>query len=135
MLQGDPLTLALLNQAQLGDIDLRQDVSLFDDASGFFHPSLPGYPYPEETVDGDFRLIFAGNVDGVDFYNVYRGNSAGGPHDLVFGGYRSDYAVYTESRLISGQVYCYVVTSVVNGIESLNSNEACATPEARRRRR
>ena len=73
-------------------------------------------------------------VDGADSYNVYRSGSQGGPYDLIAAGHQTDYAVYADSGLTDGQTYCYVITSV-GGVESLSSNEACATPTASRRRR
>jgi fibronectin type 3 domain-containing protein len=60
-------------------------------------------------------------------YNVYRGNQSGGPYtqtntSLVAG------TTYSDSSLVAGQAYWYVVTSVASsGTESGPSNEAMVT--------
>jgi len=60
-------------------------------------------------------------------YNVYRGTQSGGPYSqenssLVAG------TTYSDSTLVAGQVYWYVVKSVAsNGTESGPSNEAMVT--------
>jgi hypothetical protein len=62
VLQNDPLTSLLLGQGLLGDVDLVGEVAIFEESSDHFYTSLPGYTYTEEAVDGDFRIIFAGDV-------------------------------------------------------------------------
>jgi len=74
-------------------------------------------------------------VSGADAYNVYRSTTPGGPHTLVVAGHVTDYGVYEDLGLVNGTTYYYVVTSLSNGKESLNSNEASATPNVRTRSR
>lgn len=68
-----------------------------------------------------------------DGYNVYRSTSEGGPYELIAANHITDYAVYADLGLINDVTYYYVVRSVTNGTESLNSNEVSATPRARKR--
>jgi len=94
---------------------------------------------PEQTIfnlaarakTGKINVTWA-PVSGADEYNVYRSTSQGGPYALIAGGHQSGFAVYADGGLTGGQLYCYVVTSVTNGVESLQSNEACATPPVER---
>ena len=94
---------------------------------------------PEQTIfnlaarakPGKINVTWA-PVIGAAEYNVYRSNRQGGPYTLIAGGHQSNFAVYADGGLIGGQRYCYVVTSVTNGVESLQSNEACATPPVER---
>jgi len=72
-------------------------------------------------------------VADADGYNVYRSTSEGGPYELIAANHITDYAVYADLGLINDVTYYYVVRSVTNGTESLNSNEVSATPRARKR--
>ncbi|MCP4769716.1 MAG: choice-of-anchor D domain-containing protein [Gammaproteobacteria bacterium] len=74
-------------------------------------------------------------VEGVEAYNIYRSTTAGGPYSLIAEGQVTNYAVYADFGLTNAVTYFYVVRSVSNGVESLDSNQASATPSARRRRR
>ncbi|MEE8423803.1 MAG: hypothetical protein V3S49_04620, partial [Thermodesulfobacteriota bacterium] len=66
-------------------------------------------------------------------YNVYR-SDAGGVYSFI-ANTTSTYSVYADFGLTNGVEYCYVVRSVdATNQESPDSNEACATPAARRRR-
>ncbi|RLJ18328.1 hypothetical protein DJ031_11755 [bacterium endosymbiont of Escarpia laminata] len=70
-------------------------------------------------------------VAGADSYNVYRSTTPGGPYAQIASGHVCDYCAYYNPGLINGVTYYYVVTSVSGGSESLSSNEASATPQAR----
>ena len=74
-------------------------------------------------------------VEGVTAYNIYRGTTAGGPYSLIAEDHVTDYAVYADFGLTNGVTYFYIVRSLINGVESLDSNEASATPSGRRTRR
>ena len=97
---------------------------------------------PEQTIfdltarakSGKIDIVWA-PVEGVEGYNIYRSTTLGGPYSLIVEGHVTDYAVYADFGLTNGVTYFYVVTSVSNGVESLESNEANATPSARRARR
>ncbi|MBL3535716.1 MAG: hypothetical protein JMN27_18090 [gamma proteobacterium endosymbiont of Lamellibrachia anaximandri] len=70
-------------------------------------------------------------VAGADSYNIYRSTTPGGPYALIASGHVCDYCAYCNPGLTNGVTYYYVVTSVSGGSESLSSNEASATPQAR----
>jgi len=72
-------------------------------------------------------------VTGATCYNVYRATVSGGPYTLVADCHVTTYATYLDPGLTMNVKYYYVVTSVA-GSESLNSNEASATPRPRVRR-
>ena len=65
-----------------------------------------------------------------------RRSQDGGDFELIAQGHVSDYAVYADFGLTNGVEYCYTVAWVdAQGERSPQSNPACATPAARRRRR
>jgi hypothetical protein len=71
---------------------------------------------------------------GAASYNVYR-SDGGGPYGLV-GNTTSTYSTYLDYGLTNNITYCYKVRAVNGtGTESADSNEACATPTDRIRRR
>ena len=96
---------------------------------------------PEQTIfdlaarakSTKINIVWA-PVEGANAYNIYRGTAAGGPYSLIAEGHVTDYAVYADFGLTNGVTYFYVVRSVGNGTESLDSNEASATPSVRSRR-
>ncbi|KEQ23358.1 hypothetical protein ET33_17180 [Paenibacillus tyrfis] len=59
-------------------------------------------------------------------YNIKRATTAGGPYTTVE---KNVYGTtFTDNDVQNGKTYYYVVSSVFNGVESSNSNEASATP-------
>jgi len=72
-------------------------------------------------------------VPSASAYNVFRSTVQGGPYTLIAAGHVTTYAVYADSGLTNGVLYYYVVTSLINGVESLNSNEAIGRPRTRSR--
>jgi hypothetical protein len=96
---------------------------------------------PEQTVfdlsarakDSKIDIVWS-PVEDNEGYNIYRGTTAGGPYSQIAEGHVTDYAVYADFGLTNGVTYFYIVRSVSNGVESLDSNQASATPSARRRR-
>ena len=97
---------------------------------------------PEQTIfdlyarakDSKIDIVWT-PVAGAESYNIYRSTTPGGSYTLIAEGHVSGYAVYADFGLINGVTYYYVVTSVTDGIESLHSNEASATPVSGRTRR
>lgn len=59
-------------------------------------------------------------------YNVKRSTELGGPYATVTS---TVYDTYQDSPLTNGTTYYYIVTAIVDGVESGNSNEAFATPQ------
>ncbi|SPD72924.1 hypothetical protein PITCH_A1590006 [uncultured Desulfobacterium sp.] len=70
-------------------------------------------------------------VAGAQCYNIYRSTTSGGPYTLVAGCHVTTYCTYLDEGLTIGMTYYYVVRSVTNGVESLNSNQASARPTLR----
>ncbi len=67
----------------------------------------------------------ASTTSGVVGYNLYRGTMSGGPYTQVAS--RNTSSTYTDSTVVAGQTYFYVVTSVDgSGRESVYSNQAQA---------
>ncbi len=68
----------------------------------------------------------ASSTAGVVGYNVYRSTVSGGPYARVTSGPDASLS-YTDSAVVAGQSYFYVVTAVEgNGVESTYSNQAMA---------
>lgn len=66
-------------------------------------------------------------VDGATSYIVKRSTTVGGPYTTTFPAITT---AYTDSTVLNGTTYYYVVSAVVNGVESPNSSEVSATPSA-----
>lgn len=67
-------------------------------------------------------------VDKATSYNIKRSTTAGGPYESISSDVTS--TTYTDTNVTNGTNYYYIVTAIVAGSESGNSNEASATPEA-----
>ena len=84
--------------------------------------------------DGKINIVWT-PMDDATSYNIYRGITQGGPYALIAEGHITEYAVYADFGLTNDVTYYYVVRWVdAHGQESPDSNEASATPSARRRR-
>ena len=65
------------------------------------------------------------NVQG---YKVYRSQTSGGPYSNVSGTLATSTLAFTDTSVLSGQTYFYVVTSIdANGLESPPSLQVNAT--------
>ncbi|GAX60842.1 hypothetical protein SCALIN_C14_0108 [Candidatus Scalindua japonica] len=74
-------------------------------------------------------------VPGAEHYMIYRKNG-NEDYELIKDEHFTDYCAYVDINLTNGVEYCYKVLYVNDkGQKSLVSNETCATPGARRRRR
>jgi len=62
----------------------------------------------------------------VDSNKVYRGQVSGGPYSEIFES-AGPVIKYIDAAVVNGEMYCWVVTAVSNGVESSYSNEACET--------
>jgi fibronectin type 3 domain-containing protein len=60
-------------------------------------------------------------------YKVYRGQTSGGPYTSIAGTLAASTQQFTDSSVLSGQSYFYVITSIdINGLESAPSPEVNA---------
>lgn len=60
-------------------------------------------------------------------YIVKRALTPGGPYETIT---TTSAITYTDTNVTNGTTYYYIVTAIVNGVESGPSNEASATPNA-----
>lgn len=80
-----------------------------------------------KATGGDSRVDLTWNaVTGATDYIVKRSTTAGGPYVTVAVGITG--TAYTDTSVINGTTYYYAVTSIINGSEDWNSNEASAVP-------
>ena len=100
-----------------------------------------GQAPPEQTIfnlaarakSGKVQLTWS-PVAGAQCYNVYRSTSSGEPYNLIADCHVTDYCTYLDLNVVNNTTYFYVVRSVANNFESMNSNEIGITPRARTRR-
>jgi hypothetical protein len=67
-------------------------------------------------------------ASGAVFYRIHRATASGGPYTTIKTNWTG--TSYTDTGLTNGTTYYYVVTATNGQGESLNSNEASATPVA-----
>jgi fibronectin type 3 domain-containing protein len=71
-------------------------------------------------------LTWTASTSVVVGYNVYRSSISGGPYTKLNSSLDAS-TTFTDSSVLSGQTYYYVVTAVdSNNVESLYSNQATA---------
>ena len=74
-------------------------------------------------VQHSVSLSWTDSNSGIAGYNIYRGNSAGGPFTQINSGLDATPA-YNDTSVVAGQTYYYVATAVnESGAESAYSNE------------
>lgn len=86
-----------------------------------------GGPVKADTHQGTLNWIAPGPMPGAAYtYNVKRGTVPGGPYTTVKTGIAA--TTYVDTPLAANTKYCWVVTvSAVGFVDSVPSNEACAT--------
>lgn len=76
------------------------------------------------SVDLSWDASPSGNLQG---YKVYRGQTSGGPYTPISGTVGSGTLQFTDSSVLAGHQYFYVITSIdLNGLESGPSPEVSA---------
>ncbi|MFC2004634.1 fibronectin type III domain-containing protein, partial [Chloroflexota bacterium] len=81
-----------------------------------------------EEISLDWNDNSESDLDG---YNVYRGDTGGGPYNKINGAILVETSNYTNTGLYAGGTYYYVVRAVdLGNNESSNSNEDSATANA-----
>ncbi len=94
-------------------------------------PPLPPAPDSLNVIQGGAGfnfLLWSPNGLG-DAFNVYRGTTPGGPYTFVADAGGGLTGSYGDGTAVQGVTYYYVVTKVVDGVESLPSNEASITTQ------
>ncbi len=77
------------------------------------------------SVDISWAASLASPLQG---YNVYRGTTTGGPYAKISPSLTSTTLLFTDTTVVSGGHYFYVVTDVnTSGVESAASNEVAVT--------
>lgn len=110
---------------QAGTLDLFE--IQVDGYSGTTPP--PGIPSGLTATGGNTKVDLNWTaVSGATSYNVKRSTTAGGPYTPIATNVTG--TTYTDTAVINGTTYYYIVTAVNAVGESANSNEASATPAA-----
>ena len=86
-------------------------------------------PTPTPSVAHSVAIAWnASSSSNVQGYKVYRSQTSGGPYSSVSGTLTTSTLAFTDTSVLGGQTYFYVVTSIdVNGLESPPSLEVNAT--------
>ncbi len=74
--------------------------------------------------DGIIQLAYTAPAGAVSYYNVKRATVSGGPYTTVSAPGAVTGTTYTDTNVVNGTTYYYVVTAVSQGGKSLPSNEA-----------
>jgi hypothetical protein len=86
-------------------------------------PQPPTNVAPGPVSPGSIGVIWEFSLSGdVAGYNVYRAAISGGPYTLVASLPSSAFST-TDTSVVSGTTYYYVVRATAGGVESVNSNE------------
>ena len=78
------------------------------------------------SVDNSKVNLSWDSIDGATNYILKRSTTPGGPYEAIT---TTSSITYTDTNVIDGITYYYVVSAVVEGVESPNSNETSATPQ------
>ncbi len=81
------------------------------------------------AIGGDSKVDLSWNsVTGATYYNIKGSTNAGGPYATIQSNVTE--TTFTDTTVTNGTTYYYVVSAVNSAGESVNSNEASATPTA-----
>jgi hypothetical protein len=101
--------------------------AVFDNVSGLAWPLLPGAPGSLSAAAGNAQVALSwAAVGGASSYNLKSTTTNGGPYTLLTNVITTS---YTNTGLLNGTTYYYVVSSLNMAGESTNSLPASATPE------
>jgi fibronectin type 3 domain-containing protein len=79
------------------------------------------------TTPHTVGLNWSPSTSTVSGYNIYRGTTPSGPYPTKLNPSLLTTEQYSDSTVVSGQTYYYVVTAVdSNNVESVDSNQATA---------
>lgn len=96
-----------------------------DDTGYLVDPNAPSNPTSLNALSRDSKVDLTWTATATSgssiYYNIKRSTTEGGPYSTIA---TTSAITYEDSSVISGLTYYYVVSAVVNGAESPNSNEA-----------
>ncbi len=96
-----------------------------DDTGYLVDPNAPSNPTSLSALSRDSKVDLTWTATATSgssiYYNIKRSTTEGGPYSTIA---TTSAITYEDSSVISGLTYYYVVSAVVNGAESPNSNEA-----------
>ncbi|MDE3099724.1 MAG: fibronectin type III domain-containing protein [Verrucomicrobiota bacterium] len=109
---------------------LSANTATFDNVSiNAPQPQPPAAPSGLISVSGDSQVALNWTASsGASSYNVKRSTVSGGPYTTIASGVTS--TAYTDTSVVNGTTYYYVVSAVNSAGESPNSSEVSATPQA-----
>ncbi len=112
-----------LKDLLFGDLD---DVKIYDVA---ITPETTPVTSPNlKAIAGNSKIDLTWDaVDKATSYTVKRSTTAGGPYTAIANDITG--TSFTDTDVTNGTAYYYIVTAIVDGRESGNSNEASAIPE------
>jgi glucuronoarabinoxylan endo-1,4-beta-xylanase len=131
--QGTSQTFAMASTAYIGlAVTSHNSASLctaaFDNVTAPGWPGLPAAPASLTATAGDVKVVLNwATTSNAGSYNVKSTTSSGGPYTLLTNVLTTG---YTNTGLLNGTTYYYVVSSVNIAGESTNSLQAGATPAA-----
>ena len=92
-------------------------------------PDAPPVPAGLSAAGGDSQVTLGWSASaGAASYNVKRSTTSGGPYVTVSASGTVTGTSYTDTGVVNGTTYHYVVSAVNAAGESANSNQASATP-------
>ena len=103
------------------------DAVELDGPSGGSNTNPPAAPTGLTATAGNAQVSLSWTAsNGATSYNVYRSTTSGGPYTQIATGVTT--TSYTDTSVVNGTMYYYVVTAVNANGESGDSNQASATP-------
>jgi len=126
---GETAYFGLAADASKGDNDAeRYNASIFSNvAVQALHEDYPTSPTSVQATPGEKSVTLTWSaVSTAATYHVYRGENPGGPYELVT---TVNALYYTDTGLVTGKTYFYVITAENSHGESFHSDEVSAVPE------
>ncbi len=122
------ITNVTLSMEQMGPLRRFTGTNRFEIAlSGSALATTPATPSDVSAVPGNTRVWLGWNANGATGYSVYRSTTNGGPHVWIAS---VTNAAFTDTDLLNGTTYHYVITAVNEIGEGPISAQVSATPAA-----
>jgi hypothetical protein len=92
--------------------------------------SAPSALQADAPLAGTARVWWWGSAYATG-YNVKRATTSGGPYALIGTNLSANNFLYTDTNLTAGTTYYYVVSAIINGVETTNSLPVSVTANQR----